>query len=144
MALSDLAVVMNAGHIEQADHPRTVFSRPATAFVARFIGAHNVIALPGNGTVAVRSDRLLVSHAAAREPGLPARVAMVEYQGTYVQLRLEVPGRPDLIAVLADDVFDAAPLAEGDAVTVGWNEADAHPVRDTSMAAPVSVAEEAV
>ncbi|UFN48085.1 ABC transporter ATP-binding protein [Roseomonas sp. OT10] len=144
MALSDLAVVMNAGHIEQADHPRIVFSRPATAFVARFIGAHNVIALPDGGSVAVRSDRLLVSHAASGEPGLAARVAMVEYQGTYVQLRLEVPGRPDLIAVLADDVFDAAPLAEGDAVTVGWSPADAHPVRDTTMAAPVSVAEEAV
>ena len=43
MALADLIVVMNDGRIEQAAPPRTVFERPATAFVARFMGDHNVI-----------------------------------------------------------------------------------------------------
>src|SRR5260221_7309876 len=43
MALADLIVVMNEGRIEQAAHPRDVFERPATAFVARFMGDHHVI-----------------------------------------------------------------------------------------------------
>src|SRR3954467_11366732 len=43
MALADLVVVMNDGRIEQAAPARTVFERPATAFVARFMGDHNVI-----------------------------------------------------------------------------------------------------
>ena len=43
MALADLVVVMNDGRIEQAAPPREVFKRPATAFVARFMGDHNVI-----------------------------------------------------------------------------------------------------
>eukprot|EP01032_Pedospumella_encystans_P038965 gene38965-44174_t len=43
MALADLIVVMNEGRIEQADTPRAVFERPATAFVARFMGDHNVL-----------------------------------------------------------------------------------------------------
>src|SRR6218665_492641 len=43
MALADLIVVMNDGRIEQAANPREVFERPATAFVARFMGDHNVI-----------------------------------------------------------------------------------------------------
>src|SRR5262249_33347890 len=43
MALADLVVVMNQGKIEQAAPPREVFNRPATAFVARFIGGHNVL-----------------------------------------------------------------------------------------------------
>ena len=43
MALADLIVVMNDGRIEQAAPPREVFERPATAFVARFMGDHNVI-----------------------------------------------------------------------------------------------------
>ncbi|MCK0196079.1 ABC transporter ATP-binding protein [Ancylobacter sp. 6x-1] len=43
MALSDLVVVMNGGRIEQAASPREVFNRPATAFVARFMGDHNVL-----------------------------------------------------------------------------------------------------
>ncbi len=43
MALADLIVVMNEGRIEQAATPRTVFEKPATAFVARFMGDHNVL-----------------------------------------------------------------------------------------------------
>ncbi len=44
MALADLVVVMNGGQIEQAGTPREVFNAPRTAFVAQFIGGHNVIA----------------------------------------------------------------------------------------------------
>ncbi|MCR9176894.1 MAG: ABC transporter ATP-binding protein [Alphaproteobacteria bacterium] len=47
MALADLVVVMNDGRIEQANSPREVFEWPASVFVARFIGDHNVI----SGTV---------------------------------------------------------------------------------------------
>src|SRR5580658_7862592 len=44
MALADLIVVMNGGLIEQAGTPRDVFNAPRTAFVAQFMGGHNVIA----------------------------------------------------------------------------------------------------
>ena len=71
MALADLVVVMNDGRIEQAASPREVFERPATAFVARFMGMHNVIsgrvasiadgvvslAAPGGGAFAVSARR---------------------------------------------------------------------------------------
>ena len=43
MALADLVVVMNQGKIEQTAPPREVFNKPASAFVARFIGGHNVL-----------------------------------------------------------------------------------------------------
>lgn len=43
MALADLVVVMNDGLIEQVGAPREVYNRPSTAFVARFIGGHNVL-----------------------------------------------------------------------------------------------------
>ena len=43
MALADLVVVMNGGRIEQAGPPREVFDAPATEFVARFMGDHNVL-----------------------------------------------------------------------------------------------------
>ncbi len=79
MALADLIVVMNDGRIEQAADPRTVFKRPATAFVARFMGDHNVITgnaatyddgvlmvdVPGGATFAATGDR----RAASRERG---------------------------------------------------------------------------
>ena len=44
MALADLVVVMNSGLIEQAGTPHEVFNAPATEFVARFMGGHNIIA----------------------------------------------------------------------------------------------------
>jgi len=43
LAVSDQVIVMNGGRIEQADTARMVFDSPATAFVARFIGGHNVL-----------------------------------------------------------------------------------------------------
>lgn len=43
LALADLVVVMQGGQIEQVGHPREVFNAPANAFVAQFIGGHNVL-----------------------------------------------------------------------------------------------------
>src|ERR1700735_2329324 len=56
MAMADLMVVMEDGHIRQAGPPREVFERPVSRFIAKFIGGHNV--LPGaDGPIAVRADR---------------------------------------------------------------------------------------
>jgi putative spermidine/putrescine transport system ATP-binding protein len=94
-ALADLVIVMNAGRIEQLAPARTVFDQPGTAFVARFIGGHNVFActveaadgagarlsgphgirittarrglVPGSAVnVALRSDRIRIKRAAHR------------------------------------------------------------------------------
>src|SRR6516165_10586967 len=46
MALADLIVVMNRGRIAQCDTPRAVFTKPRSAFVASFIGGHNIISTP--------------------------------------------------------------------------------------------------
>jgi putative spermidine/putrescine transport system ATP-binding protein len=95
LAVSDRVIVMNGGRIEQADTARAIFERPATAFVARFIGGHNVLrctvdAADGRGAklrgpqgmsiatgtigltvgtsaqVAIRGDRMRISRVAHR------------------------------------------------------------------------------
>jgi putative spermidine/putrescine transport system ATP-binding protein len=125
MALADVIVVMNHGKIEQAGSPRAVFNAPATAFVARFIGGHNVFQLP-DGPVAVRADRLVLTPIAGPGDGpMPARVRTVEYQGTYIQLGLDTGDR-EITAHLGEDAYDAQPLAPGDLVAVSWSEADIH------------------
>ncbi len=43
MALSDRIVLMNQGRIEQIGAPDTVYDRPASAFVASFLGKTNVL-----------------------------------------------------------------------------------------------------
>ena len=44
MALSDIVVVMNAGRVEQAGAPADVYRRPASRFVADFIGSADFLA----------------------------------------------------------------------------------------------------
>src|SRR5258708_23024484 len=41
MAVSDRIIVMNAGRIEQQGTPRDLYERPATPFLARFMGESN-------------------------------------------------------------------------------------------------------
>jgi hypothetical protein len=88
MALADLVVVVNTGKIEQARSPRTVFNAPKTEFVARFIGAHNVI-MTDRGPIAIRADRLALQTKKATPPHLQAIVRAVEYQGTHVHAALD-------------------------------------------------------
>ncbi|UYQ70888.1 ABC transporter ATP-binding protein [Pelagibacterium flavum] len=43
MSMSDLVAVMKDGRIEQLGTPRAIYARPATAFVAGFVGAANML-----------------------------------------------------------------------------------------------------
>ncbi|MEQ1614131.1 MAG: ABC transporter ATP-binding protein [Hyphomicrobiaceae bacterium] len=43
MTTADLIAVMNAGRIEQLGTPEEIYERPASEFVARFIGASNIL-----------------------------------------------------------------------------------------------------
>jgi putative spermidine/putrescine transport system ATP-binding protein len=43
IALADVVVVMDQGHIEQAASAREVYSEPRSAYVARFMGGQNVL-----------------------------------------------------------------------------------------------------
>jgi len=126
MALADQVVVMNHGKIEQTGSPREVFNAPRTEFIARFMGAHNVIGTPA-GKVAVRSDRLRLQRAAGGE-SRTASVKAVEYQGTYVQVNVVPEGQADAqwTVTLPDKDFDSHPLAPGDTVYVSWAPAEAH------------------
>ena len=124
MALADLMVVMEDGHIRQAGPPREVFERPVSAFVARFIGGHNVLQGPG-GMIAVRADRCRLGDP-ADGPHLPARVAAVEYQGPSVRVALTVGEGRDASVLVPDEQFYAEPVQPGDAATLVWAERDAH------------------
>ncbi len=49
MVTSDRIAVMNHGRIEQVDHPRVLYNKPKTRFVAGFIGRTNLIEGTSNG-----------------------------------------------------------------------------------------------
>ena len=131
LALADLVVVMNKGRIEQAGSPLEVFERPATEFVARFLGGHNVIETPA-GMIAVRADRVTLVPEASNLSRLGAAVASVEYQGASYQVGLEGGGAGDLSAILSDADFARTPLAVGDRVGLAWRDEDVHQLSPAS------------
>ena len=139
MALADLVVVMNDGRIEQAAAPRDVFERPASVFVARFIGGHNVMsgAVVGedpDSAVAIRADRVRLARAgqaAGDEAGgdnhdITARIAAVEYLGLWAKLRLDAPELQDFTVALPDSQFFKQGFTVGESVTASWRSSDLH------------------
>src|SRR5713226_9188671 len=69
MTLADILVVMNAGQVEQIGNPLEIYQKPATTFVASFIGAPPMNLMP------LRSDEIKSqfagdSRAAASESGI--------------------------------------------------------------------------
>lgn len=126
LALADEIVVMNEARIEQAGPAREVFDAPKTAFVARFIGAHNVIALP-EGKIAVRSDELKIT--AAEGAKLQGRITGVEYQGTHVALTAAIAGGQEVTSLVTDKDFFGAPKDMGEAIGLDWDGKAAHALR---------------
>ena len=64
MTMADRIVVMNGGRIEQLGNPAELYERPATAFVADFLGVSNLLAGTVAGPDAVQLDEGTVLHVA--------------------------------------------------------------------------------
>ena len=122
LALADEIVVMNNAVIEQSGSAREVFNAPQTEFVARFIGGHNVMALQGK-RYALRADRTRIGPS---DQGLDAAVTGFEFLGPHVAVSLIGPGDTDLVAMIPEESFYAAPPDLGAIVHVGWDPADLH------------------
>jgi putative spermidine/putrescine transport system ATP-binding protein len=71
LSIADRVGVMRSGRLEQLDTPENVYRRPATQFVAEFVGAMN--RLPGrigdNGEVVVLGQRLALLNPNGHKPG---------------------------------------------------------------------------
>jgi spermidine/putrescine transport system ATP-binding protein len=141
LTMSDRIVVMRAGRIEQAGRPRDIFRRPATRFVAEFIGETNLfpgrvtggalmtetglhLSLPpgvpdGPATAVLRPTDFSLG-----DQGIPGRVTRAVYLGADLHLHVApADGGPE-IGVLARDTARAP--AMGDRVTLAYDPAAVH------------------
>ena len=77
MSISDRIAVMRAGRIEQVGAPTEIYERPATEFVARFVGTANFLdgELASNGRDRRRRPDPLGDPLRARAPGQGSRWA---------------------------------------------------------------------
>jgi spermidine/putrescine transport system ATP-binding protein len=94
MTMSDRLAVMRGGRIEQIGPPEEVYERPATEFVAGFLGASNL--LPGEVTER-RGDDTVVSVAG----GTPILVPGADWAP--VGGRVKVGVRPEKVHIQRDD-----------------------------------------
>ena len=150
LTMSDRIAVMHRGRIEQVGVPEDLYDRPATPFVADFIGTTNLLAgaieqaddgaavlrlesgeaclVAANGRragasvqVSIRPEAITLAPPAAAG-ALAATVEQVAYLGAAVQYQVRTPGGVAL-AVLAPK---AGPRWDtGDSVDLVWKPADA-------------------
>jgi putative spermidine/putrescine transport system ATP-binding protein len=80
LSISDRIVVMKDGRIEQVGTPFEIYNRPATAFVASFIGSSNAVRAtvmdPTRGTLAVDGQNITAARPLAVSEGSEVRLTI--------------------------------------------------------------------
>ncbi|MGC2486095.1 MAG: ABC transporter ATP-binding protein [Acidimicrobiales bacterium] len=82
LTMSDRLAVFRSGQIEQIGAPSEVYERPATEFVASFVGTSNVIETP-SGRAVLRPEKIEISQGTSLggRAGAEGRVEDVAYLG---------------------------------------------------------------
>jgi sn-glycerol 3-phosphate transport system ATP-binding protein len=118
MTMADRVVLMRDGRVEQDGPPEDLYSRPATAFTARFIGTPpmNVI-VQGDEQIGVRPEDIRV----VSQDGRVARVKAVEHLGADSIILCEIDGQP--VSVRQDGFSKVAP---GEDIRLAWDAGCEH------------------
>ena len=139
MALSDRIVVMNKGRAEQIAAPQEAYERPASPFVASFLGKTNELeghvslgvvtiatgtwtradAADGPATVTVRPERIAFEAPAPER--LTGTVRLRVFQGNHWLYQVDTAAGPAL--VIRQNAGELGP-AEGDTVGLQWRAED--------------------
>jgi sulfate transport system ATP-binding protein len=148
MEVSDHVVVMHEGHVAQAGLPQEIYDRPATPFVASFVGGANVlrghmrdgrasvgsfaVSVP-DGTQApdgtavnafVRPHDVTLTMANDSTPLVSvARVERLTWLGGYVKLALKLSDGAPMTVEMARSEVDSLGIREGDLVMANLREA---------------------
>ena len=156
LSISDRIVVMNAGRADQIGTPSEIYNRPATRFVAGFVGTLNLIAAtvvdPAANRIAIGDQQVTL-----REPVAPAKagetislalrpeagsiapdakgdtaltgtVVSSNFLGAVIRTRMKVAD-----STISFDMFNSpglAPPAAGDTVTLRFTAGDLLVIRD--------------
>ena len=150
LTMSDRIAVFNEGRIEQLASPVELYERPATAFVAGFVGTSNLLTGPAaaailgeDGAFMVRPERVRL--AAPGEPVDAGRcvaegtVREVVYLGaaTSTVVDLDAGGTLTVTHPNAEDSLDTALERRGSRVALTWR-------RDHVVALPTPTPHQAV
>ena len=118
MSMSDAIAVMNQGSIDQVGTPEEVYLRPATRFVAGFLGAVNWI-----GGIGLRPEVTRISRSAPTNgyAGRAATVVRTVFLGNCIQILARLETGEDAVAEVSRADSNYRP---GEAVHLWWNQSD--------------------
>ncbi|MBR0555039.1 ABC transporter ATP-binding protein [Ciceribacter sp. L1K23] len=155
LSISDRVVVMNSGRADQIGTPFEIYNKPATRFVASFVGTLSTIdatvvdsasgkakigeqvidlkqALPAAQgeriQLAVRPEAGSIADGAKGDFALDGQVTSSQFLGSVIRTRINVAG-----SVVSFDMFNdpgVKPPAIGDMVSVKVDTAHVHVLRD--------------
>jgi sn-glycerol 3-phosphate transport system ATP-binding protein len=132
MTLADMLVVMNAGLVEQIGAPLDVYEKPASTFVASFIGAPpmNLLAVAGSGSAFAFADGSatgLAAPANAATLGFRPEDADVAAGGDVPAGALVVPATVEAVEPVGAESFLHCAAAGGHIVVRVSGRASAQP-----------------
>jgi putative spermidine/putrescine transport system ATP-binding protein len=106
LSISDRIVVMKDGRIEQVGTPFEIYNRPATAFVASFIGSSNVLQAtvldPEKGKVSVDGQEITTAGTLSGHGG---RVVRLTIRPESIALHNGIPSNSHLKGTLVNVIF---------------------------------------
>ena len=110
LTMADRIIVMNNAVVEQIGTPREIYDRPATQFVANFIGTMNFYQQNGD-VCAIRPEKLEpVNH---REPhDIISQIREVEFKGALTRVYARLSDQTEICVDIASDKADALGLRE--------------------------------
>jgi putative spermidine/putrescine transport system ATP-binding protein len=144
LTMSDRLAVFNQGKIEQVGSPAEVYERPATAFVAGFIGVSNVLEgevaerITGSGhAFTVRPEKIAIvpsdTETDASQCTATGRVREVVYLGSVTRYIVELDDGGELVVMqqnLTTSSMEALQV-RGKAVRLRWDRSNNRPVEAT-------------
>ncbi len=143
LTMSDRLAVFNKGRIEQLGSPAEVYERPATRFVAGFVGTSNLLRgevaasiLGEAGTFTIRPEKIRLADpdaaVAADEASAPGVIREVVYLGPDTRYLVALDAGADLVVTqqnLATSSTEAL-AQQGKAVRLVWKRQHQLPVAD--------------
>ena len=119
LTMSDHVAVFNEGKIEQVGSPSEVYERPATEFVAGFVGTSNILERGGK-RFSVRPERIELN--GIGEAGVVADVVFV---GAFTRILVDTDAGEKLTVVRQNDGSSVEP---GTRVHLRWRDEDAYEI----------------
>jgi putative spermidine/putrescine transport system ATP-binding protein len=141
LGMSDRLAVFNHGRIEQVGTPEQIYEHPATAFVAGFVGASNIIdaasaerLIGRRQAFSLRPERIRLAPDPSGGNGpadhaFEGTVVSVQYHGASTRIEVALDGARTLTVDRPNDLDGLRP-EPGQRVRLAWTRGAMQPLRD--------------